>query len=175
MGADLARAGLEVLAARVAGRPHRAHAQPAASPSTRDLVRLYRREVDGFEAASIAWRVRASEEAKRELATLASLEGLTTAKVRLAASEATAMRDPSAGALVRTFATPDGELCAEVYLFSGDALAIYAAERVVVRLEAPSARTDSMQVGYWAGQVQSWPLHATLHVGDRTFELHLAR
>ena len=176
MAAVLARDGLRAL-----GRLAREREVAGDPPSPRDLARLIAGTAEPFEAAAIARRARASDQARRELAwALRMRRGEEQVAVRLAAADGEPMRDPSAGRRLATIREgAEGDAIAEVFAFGGGALAVYAASGEPVRLEAPGVRTDAMQAGYWAGSREAGrveepgagpsAIEGTLHVGTRRF------
>lgn len=195
LAVTLARDGLRALSGRAPeGEP--ASSSSASSPAerapaatAREIARLVGGRLDAYEAATVAWRIRASASAREELTWAmrqavdepsdAAREGRggSDERVRLAAAEGEEMRDPSAGRKLRALLDPtSGALVAEVFAFADRAIAVYASSGDPVRVEGPGLRTDAMQAGYWAGRHEgAGAVDAVAHVGDarHAFRLEL--
>jgi hypothetical protein len=164
---ELARDGLRALAGR-APEP----VEAGSPPSPRDVARLLGGRIDWLEAAAIARRVRSSEPARRELAwALRMRHPADEPRVRLAAADGVAMRDPGEGRAIATALDPEtGAIVAEAYAFAGGAVAVYSESGEPLRVEGEGVRTEVMQAGYWSGTAGT-QIEGVLWVGDRSIEI----
>lgn len=178
--ASLARDGLRALSERPLNeRPL------SSSPSTNDsllappkqIMNLLEGRLDGFEAASLAIRIRRDARARLELERLLELRqnhGQETHRIALAAAESIQVLDPSQGRSLGT--CPDIEV--EAVLFETEneyQLALYAASSLSVRLDAEQLTFRGQREGYWLGTVQenTTKIRAILHAGDAQYPWEL--
>lgn len=172
MSAAIARDGLRALSGRpLPDEPRSADVRSADArvlipPS--DWTRLFRGELDGFAAGSLAMRARRSEAALAELRMLRALSQPAERRIALAAADAAAVLDPAGGRPLGAHAA----LGVEAVLFEGPPrrLAVYAEEAVSLRLVAPELTTEDVREGYWIGRVAEGAtvVDATLHAGERS-------
>jgi hypothetical protein len=161
---DLARDGLRALS----GRPAQdAKTDGGSLPTTAEIARFISANVEPYEAAFIAQRIRVSSRAREELTWLLN-RGREEIKVKLAAKASETMRDPGTGTRLYALVHPvSGASLAEIFGFPDRILAAYASSAELVRVEGEGVLTDTMQVGYWAGRHDGRQIiEGTMHVGD---------
>ncbi len=159
---DLARDGLRALSGRPAQNIER-----GGLPTAAEIARLISANVEPYEAAFTARRIRASPRAREELAWLLE-RGRGEDEVRLAAKGSETMRDPATGTRLYALVHPvSGAPLAEIFGFSDRMLAAYASSAAPVRVEGEGLLTETMQVGYWAGRHDGrTSIEGTIHVGE---------
>lgn len=165
-----ARDGLRALSGREPASPRRDDAVVL----DHELVGLLHGRFDGLRLAEIAWRVRASAEARRALALLQRVasdadRGLGRARLRLAAEGGSAMRDPSEGRRIAELVLAGHAV--ELFRFEDGMLAAYAASTVMIRLGGEQVSPHTSRPGYAEASLGPGASQLELEVGGVTTTL----
>jgi hypothetical protein len=165
-----ARDGLRALSGREPASPRRDDAVVL----DHELVGLLHGRFDGLRLAEIAWRIRASAEARRALALLQRVasdadRGLARARLRLAAEGGSAMRDPGEGRRIAELVLAGHAV--ELFRFEDGMLAAYAASTVMIRLGGEQVSPHTSRPGYAEASLGPGASKLELEVGGVTTTL----